>query len=74
MEVKIGVRNAPRELVIETEASADEVAAIVRTAVEDTVGVLDLTDVKGRRVLVPTATLGYVELGEPTRGKVGFGA
>ncbi len=74
MEVKIGVKGAPRELVIETDDAADDVAAAVRTAVEDTVGILDLTDTKGRRVLVPTATLAYVELGEPTRGRVGFGA
>ena len=74
VEVKIGVKGAPRELVIETEATADDVVAAVHSAVEDTVGVLDLTDAKGRRVLVPTATLAYVEQGEPTRGRVGFGA
>jgi len=33
-----------------------------------------LTDDKGRRVMVPAGALGYVEVGEPSRGRVGFGA
>ena len=35
---------------------------------------LDLRDEKGRRVIVPAGALGYVDLGEPSRGRVGFGA
>lgn len=74
MEVKIGVKGATRELVFETEQSSDEIAATVRSAVEDTAGVLDVTDAKGRRILVPSDKIAFVELGQPSRGKVGFGA
>ncbi len=72
MEVKIGVQQAPRELTVEVEGDADEVEQAVRTALGDASGVLSLTDAKGRRVLVPTAKLAYVELGSPTVGQVGF--
>jgi hypothetical protein len=74
VEVKIAVKGVVRELVIETELSSDEIVAAVHAAVEDTAGVLDLVDAKGRRILVPADKLGYVELGQPTRGRVGFGA
>jgi hypothetical protein len=35
-------------------------------------GVLSLADTKGRRIIVPSAKLAYVELGTPTVGQVGF--
>jgi hypothetical protein len=72
VEVKIGVQFANRELVIDTEMSGDEVAAEVSKAVADSDGILTLSDAKGRRVLVPSAKLAYVELGTPTVGQVGF--
>jgi hypothetical protein len=34
---------------------------------------LSLSDEKGRRVVVPVSALAYVEIGEPTVRKVGFG-
>ena len=70
MEVKIGVQNASRELVIDTDQEGDNVEKSVRDALRD--GVLVLTDIKGRRVVVPTDKLAYVEIGSPTVGQVGF--
>ena len=72
MEVKIGVQNANRELVIDSSESADDVEKAVSTALGDADGVLSLTDVKGRRVLVPVGKLAYVEIGNPSSGQVGF--
>ena len=72
MEVKIGVQYAARELVIETDLSTDEVEKSVAAALSGDAGVLSLTDTKGRRVLVPSAKLAYVELGSPTSRGVGF--
>lgn len=71
VEVKIGVQNASRELVVDTEQSADDVAAQVSEAIA-TDGVLSLTDAKGRRVLVPVSKLAYVEVGTGVAGQVGF--
>ncbi|MFE6969361.1 DUF3107 domain-containing protein [Isoptericola sp. NPDC057653] len=73
MEITIGVQNLARELVIETDGTADDVTAAVRSAIADD-GVLELTDSRGRTILVPTATIGYVELGAEEQRKVGFGA
>ena len=72
MEVKIGVQHASRELVIDTSLSGDEVAAEVSKALSGEAGVLSLSDTKGRRVLVPSEKLAYVELGTPSAGQVGF--
>ena len=72
MEVKIGVQNANRELVIDSRESADDVEKAVAKALGDGDGVLTLADAKGRRVLVPSEKLAFVELGSPTRGGVGF--
>ncbi len=71
MEVKIGVQFANRELVIDTNLSGDEIEAEVSKALAGDTGVLALADTKGRRVLVPSAKLAYVELGTPTVGQVG---
>lgn len=73
MEITIGVQNLAREIVVETDETADAVAARVSAALKDS-SVLELTDAKGRRVLVPAATIGYVELGSEEQRKVGFGA
>ena len=74
MEVKIGVQFAPRELVLESAQSADEVAKAVADALKADLGVLTLVDEKGRRVLIPADKLAYVEIAESEQRRVGFGA
>lgn len=72
MEIKIGVQNVAREIVIDASGSESEIEAAVEAALRGES--LDLRDEKGRRVIVPAGALGYVDLGEPARGRVGFGA
>lgn len=72
MEVKIGVQYAARELVIDTNMSTEDVEAAVAQALAGETAVLTLTDTKGRRVLVPSDKVAFVELGSPTVGQVGF--
>lgn len=74
MEVKIGVQHAPREISIESSQSAAEVEKAVADALSGTARLLSLTDEHGRKVLVPSDRLAYVEIGEPSVRKVGFGA
>ncbi|GGJ98122.1 ATP-binding protein [Pilimelia anulata] len=74
MEVKIGVQYAGRELVIESDQSPADVEKLVTEAVNGDSGVLSLADEKGRRVLVPTDKLAYVEIAEATVRSVGFAA
>ena len=73
MEVKIGVQNAVRELSLESSQSAEDVQKVLDAALKAG-GLFSLEDEKGRRVFVPVDKLAYVEIGEPSVRKVGFGA
>lgn len=74
MEVKVGVKGVARELVVETELTSDDVSSMVKTCATDPAAIFDLTDSRGRRVLVPADKLAYVEIGEQETRRVGFGA
>lgn len=73
MEVRIGVRNVAREIAFESSESVDEVAKAVTKAL-DAGTTLSLVDEKGRRYFVPADAVGYVNVGESEKGRVGFGA
>ncbi len=73
MEVKVGIQMAPRELVVETDASAEDIERALTDALIDG-RVFVLKDSKGRTVLIPAAKIAYVELGVPEPRKIGFGA
>jgi hypothetical protein len=72
VEITIGVQNLPRELVVESDQTADQVAAAVAAALGGKPA-LELVDSRGRRIIVPTASIGYVEIGSESKGRVGFG-
>ncbi len=73
MEIKIGIQMAPRELVLETTASVQEIKQALTAALTNNT-VFEIADKRGGTVLVPPDKIAYVELdqGEPRR--VGFGA
>lgn len=73
MEIRIGVRNVAREVTLESKQTPAEVRAVVSEAISSGAPLIELEDEKGATVLVPTASLGYVEIGHPERGRVGFG-
>jgi len=72
VEVKIGIRDVAREVVLESELTPEKVAEAVADAVAGG-GLLRLTDDKGRLVIVPGPLVGYVEVGAPESRRVGFG-
>lgn len=74
VEIKIGIQNSARELTLETDQTADELEKAISAALAGKSGLLTLTDEKGRKVIVPAEKLAYVEIGEPTARRVGFGA
>ncbi len=74
MEVKVGVKGAPRELTIESSLTPDELAVAVREALTADGGILVLVDEKGKQLIVPADKLAYVEIGESNERRVGFGA
>lgn len=73
MEVKIGVTDVTRELTIASSQSQEEIEALVDEALSSSNGQLRLSDEKGRRFLVPSAKVAYVEIGSQESPRVGFG-
>lgn len=75
MEVKIGVADSPRELILVSDQTPVEVEQLVTDALSGSnSGVLALLDEKGRKILVQAAKIAYVEIGPASIGKVGFAA
>jgi len=73
VEVRIGVQQAARELVLESTDTPDSLATKVSDAVTKGT-VLDLVDGKGHRIIVPADRLAYVEIAASEKSRVGFGA
>ena len=72
MEIKIGVQNVGREIVLESDQDAETGAKTVGEAINDGTQ-LRLKDDKGRLIIVPGNALAYVEIGAEEVRRVGFG-
>lgn len=73
MEIRIGVRDIAREVVLESGQTPSQVRELVSQALSGASAVLELEDDKGATVIVPAAAVGYVEIGAQEKGRVGFG-
>ncbi|WP_077078350.1 DUF3107 domain-containing protein [Mycobacterium numidiamassiliense] len=73
MEVKIGITDSPRELAFSSAQTPGEVEELVSAALGGSSNLLSLNDDKGRRFLVNTAKIAYVEIGVADGRRVGFG-
>jgi len=72
VEVKVGVADTARELVLNSDQSPDEIESLVAAALKDSSGTLSLVDDKGRRYVVPAGRVAYVEIGTADSRRVGF--
>lgn len=72
MEIKIGVLHTSREITLESDQTPEEIEQAVAAALKSGT-VLRLVDRKGSVILVPGATLAYIEIGSQRKGGVGFG-
>jgi Protein of unknown function (DUF3107) len=72
VEVKIGVADTAREIVLQSALSPDEVEAVVADALKNPQGTLIMVDERGGRYMVPSARLAYVEIGKADSRRVGF--
>ncbi|NDI18663.1 MAG: DUF3107 domain-containing protein [Actinobacteria bacterium] len=77
MEIRIGITQVARELMV--EVSSDALVAKAREAITAALNgkseTLSITDDKGREVVVPSAKVAYVEFGAPEGArKLGFGS
>lgn len=72
MEIKIGIQDIARELIVETEATAAQIEKDLAKALADD-GLLTLAEGKGRKVMIPVAKIAYLDLGQEKSRPVGFG-
>lgn len=72
MDVRIGVTDTARELVINSASHPDEIEAQVTAAFKDPKSTLTLVDEKGRKVLIPAGKIAYVEIAPADGRRVGF--
>jgi hypothetical protein len=72
VEVKIGIVESPRELVVSSDQTPDEVQKLVDATLSGGDPLLKLVDEKGRRFLVRGDQIAYVEIA-PAERRVGFG-
>jgi Protein of unknown function (DUF3107) len=72
VEVKIGIAESPRELVVASDQTPDEIEALVSEALKNA-SLLTLVDEKGRRYVVPSARVSYIEIAPADTRRVGFG-
>lgn len=72
MEVKIGIAESQRELVVSSDQTPDEVSKLVDEALGGGDGLLRLVDEKGRKYIVRAAQIAYVEIAPEEGRRVGF--
>lgn len=72
MEIKIGIEETPRELVLTSDQSQEDVEKLVSDALDSGAGLLRLADHKGRTFLIPADKIAYVEMAPSDVRKVGF--
>ena len=75
MEVKIGIQSIPRELVVDTDATVEEIERDLGAALSAPSGpaIFALTTQKGGRVLIPADKIAFIEFGSDQSRRVGFG-
>ena len=71
--IRIAVTNVSSELSFNTDQSSKEIKTAIDKAIKEGT-VLSLTDVKGREFIVPAEKIGFIEIGEQSERRVGFGA
>ncbi len=72
MEVKIGIAESQRELVVSSDQTPDEVSKLVDEALAGGEGLLRLVDEKGRKYVIRSAQIAYVEIAPEEGRRVGF--
>ncbi|SDS37285.1 DUF3107 domain-containing protein [Corynebacterium timonense] len=72
MDIKIGLAESPRELVITTTGDQEDLLSRITRAIEGGEPTLTLTDDRGRSFIIRTERISYVEVGNATSHTVGF--
>ena len=73
MDIKVGIQHVNREIIVDSSETADAIEKAFAKAVADG-GLLSLIDQRGRKVLIPADSIGYLDVGEENARHVGFGS
>jgi hypothetical protein len=73
VDIKIGIQHVNREIVIDSAETGDKIEKDFASALADG-GLLALVDQRGRKVLIPAESIGYLDIGEENARPVGFGS
>ncbi|MEY4290218.1 MAG: hypothetical protein RL130_160 [Actinomycetota bacterium] len=71
-KVRISITHVGSELNFDCPSTPAEIKAAVAAALSAQTPLI-LQDVQGHEIIVPADKIGYVEIGEPTERRVGFG-
>ena len=72
VEIRIGIVNTARELVIQSTQTTPQIEKAIDDALASESGTLRLEDEKGHIFVVASKNLAFVEIGEEKSRKVGF--
>ena len=72
VQVRITVANVNSDINFESSLSAADIQSAVNAALKSG-DALTLEDIRGRVVMIPADKIGFVEIGEQTDRRVGFG-
>lgn len=73
MDIELGIQNVARPINFSTDETEEAVSDAIAKAIASN-GSIDLTDSKGRRIIVPASTFAYAVIGSQTKHAVGFGS
>lgn len=73
VQVRITIANVTSDLNFESALGAEQIQSAVNAALKSG-DALVLEDIRGRVMMVPADKIGFVEIGEQTDRRVGFGA
>jgi Protein of unknown function (DUF3107) len=77
VDVRIGITQTMKELevVLPEDADREKILKEIESTLSNPEGVIQLTDRRGRLVVVPVGKVAYIEVGAPeNERRVGFGA
>lgn len=72
MKLTINFRSALAPLTMDLDRDEHEVLGEVKEAISSD-GILDFTDIKGDRIVLPASAIGYVSVPSGVARRVGFG-
>ena len=72
MEVRIGIRDNQREVSFESNLSVADANKLINDAFSQKLELLKFEDEKGKTILIPLATIAFIEIGAEQNRRVGF--